>query len=62
MSKRRAALLAVSRRRTKSRQLDALRALRDFLRGFTGLAQLGDDPESVRHALEQRATRRKSCC
>jgi hypothetical protein len=40
----------------------ALRALRDFLRGFTGLAPLGRDPETVRHALEHRAARRKTCC
>jgi hypothetical protein len=40
----------------------ALRALRDFLRGFTGLAPLGRDPASVRHALEHRAASRKSCC
>jgi hypothetical protein len=38
------------------------RALRDFLRGFTGLAPLGDDPEAVRRALERRAAGRKSCC
>jgi hypothetical protein len=39
-----------------------LRALRDFVRGFAGLSQLGRDPESVRHALEHRAAGRKSCC
>jgi len=39
-----------------------LRALRDFVRGFAGLAPLGRDPETVRHALEQRASGRKSCC
>jgi hypothetical protein len=39
-----------------------LRALRDFLRGFTGLAPLGGDAESVRRALERRAAQRKSCC
>jgi hypothetical protein len=39
-----------------------LLALRDFLRGFAGLAPLGRDPESVRRALEQRAAGRKSCC
>ena len=39
-----------------------LRALRDFLRGFTGLTPLGRDPETVRHALEHRAGQRKSCC
>jgi hypothetical protein len=37
-------------------------ALRDFLRGFVGLAPLGRDPETVRHALEQRAAGRRSCC
>ena len=41
---------------------NALRALRDFVRGFVGLAPLGRDPESVRHALERRAAGRKSCC
>jgi hypothetical protein len=40
----------------------ALRALRDFLRGFTGLAPLGHDSRSVRHALEHRAAQRKTCC
>jgi hypothetical protein len=39
-----------------------LRALRDFVRGFAGLAPLGRDAETVRHALEQRAAGRKSCC
>jgi hypothetical protein len=39
-----------------------LRALRDFLRGFAGLTPLGRDPATVRHALEQRAAGRKSCC
>ena len=39
-------------------------ALRGFLRGFVGVgvAPLGRDAESVRHALEQRAACRKSCC
>ena len=37
-------------------------ALGHFLRGFTGLAPLGRDSETVRHALEHRAARRKSCC
>ena len=37
-------------------------ALREFLRGFAGLAPLGRDPDSVRHALERRAAGRKSCC
>jgi hypothetical protein len=37
-------------------------ALRDFLRGFAGLAPLGRDPETVRRALELRAAGRKSCC
>ena len=41
---------------------NALRALRDFLRGFVGWVPLGRDPESVRHALEHRAAGRKSCC
>jgi hypothetical protein len=40
----------------------ALRALRDFVRGFVGLTPLGRDPASVRHALEHRAAARKSCC
>jgi len=40
----------------------ALRALRDFLRGFVGWGPLGRDSESVRHALEHRAAGRKSCC
>ena len=39
-----------------------LHALRGFLRGFLGIAPLGRDTESVRHALEQRAGERKSCC
>ena len=39
-----------------------LRAVRDFLRGFAGLSRLGSDPASVRHALEHRAARRKTCC
>jgi hypothetical protein len=39
-----------------------LHALRDFLRGFTGLVPLGRDPASVRHALEHRAATRKTCC
>jgi hypothetical protein len=62
MSKRREAERAVSRRRTESRPLAGVRALRDFLRGFAGLAPLGRDPETVRHALEHRAASRKSCC
>jgi hypothetical protein len=37
-------------------------ALRHFLRGFAGLAPLGSDPETVRHALERRAAGRRSCC
>ncbi len=37
-------------------------ALRGFLRGFTGLAPLGRDPETVRQALERRAAGRRSCC
>ena len=37
-------------------------ALWGFLRGFVGVAPLGRDAESVRHALEQRAASRKSCC
>ena len=38
------------------------RAIRDFVHGFAGLAPLGRDSASVRHALEHRAARRKSCC
>jgi hypothetical protein len=41
---------------------NALRALRDFLRGFVGFSPLGGDPEAVRRSLEQRAAGRKSCC
>ena len=37
-------------------------ALRGFVHGFAGLAPLGRDPETVRHALEHRAAGRKSCC
>ena len=37
-------------------------AVRGFLRGFVGSAPLGRDAASVRHALEQRAAGRKSCC
>ena len=41
-------------------------AVRGFLHGFVGIgvgvAPLGRDAESVRHALEQRAAGRKSCC
>ena len=37
-------------------------ALRHFLRGFVGLAPLGRDSETVRHALERRAAGRRSCC
>jgi hypothetical protein len=40
----------------------AFEALRNFLRGFTGLAPLGRDPAAVRRALERRAAARKSCC
>jgi hypothetical protein len=39
-----------------------VRALRDFLRGFAGLAPLPRDPAAVRRALERRAAGRKSCC
>ena len=39
-----------------------VRALRDFVRGFVGLAELGRDPAGVRRALEQRAAGRRSCC
>jgi hypothetical protein len=39
-----------------------LSALRHFLCGFAGLAPLGRDPETVRHALERRAAGRRSCC
>jgi hypothetical protein len=63
MSKRREAERAVSRRRTESRPLSAaLEALRNFVRGYAGLAPLGRDPASVRHALEHRAAGRNSCC
>ena len=37
-------------------------ALRGFVRGFAGLAPLGRDADSVRHALEHRAAGRRSCC
>ena len=45
-----------------------LRAARDFLRGFLGMpsarlqAKDHDPAACVRHALEDRATRRRSCC
>jgi hypothetical protein len=47
-----------------------LHAVRDFLRGFLGLAgtpgagatSSGDDPASARRALEARAARRPTCC
>ncbi|HVP31230.1 MAG TPA: hypothetical protein VMW35_18940 [Myxococcota bacterium] len=41
------------------------RALRDFLRGFLGMpaARLpAGSATCVRHALEERADRRRSCC
>jgi len=38
------------------------RALRDFLRGFTGLAPLGRDSATVRDALEHRSSHRDRCC
>ncbi len=37
-------------------------ALRHFVQGFAGLAPLGRDSASVRHALEHRAACRKGCC
>ncbi len=37
-------------------------ALRYFVRGFAGLAPLGRDSASVRHALEHRAATRNTCC
>ncbi|TMA35067.1 MAG: carbon starvation protein A [Deltaproteobacteria bacterium] len=40
----------------------ALRSLRQFARGFTGLVPLRADSSSVRNALERRASARKSCC
>jgi len=43
----------------------AARALRDFLRGFAGMpaARLpGEGTACARHALEERAGRRQSCC
>jgi hypothetical protein len=39
-----------------------LHALRGFVRGFAGLAPLGRDSQTVRHALEHRAAHRKTCC
>ena len=37
-------------------------ALRDFLRGFVGVTQVGHDAHSVRCALARRAEGRRSCC
>ncbi len=42
--------------------MSALRALRDFLRGFLAASNLGSDPDAVRRALAARAERRRSCC
>jgi hypothetical protein len=39
-----------------------LGALAGFLRGFTGLEAIASDPAAARRALEERATRRPSCC
>jgi|GEM_PF-3486462 len=39
-----------------------LAALRDFLRGFVGVTQVGSDAHSVRCALARRAEGRRSCC
>lgn len=40
----------------------ALRALRDFLRGFVGATHFAHDPATVRAALAARAEQRQSCC
>jgi hypothetical protein len=45
-----------------SRFFSLVRAVADFLRGFTGCAPLPRDPAAVRRALEQRAASRRSCC
>ncbi len=39
-----------------------LGALAGFLRGFTGLEAIASDPATARRALEERATRRPTCC
>jgi len=42
---------------------DAARALRDFLRGFTGLAAAPTTADAAgRRALEEEAARRPRCC
>ncbi|HEU4428290.1 MAG TPA: hypothetical protein VFT98_06020 [Myxococcota bacterium] len=40
----------------------AVRALRDFLRGFVGATSYAHDAHAVRAALAKRAERRRGCC
>jgi hypothetical protein len=49
-----------------ARMMRILHAARDFLRGFLGMPSPrlrdGGSGACVRHALEDRSARRKSCC